>query len=138
MAGEEQVPYEPSQLYEGSMPRENINSNHSFVVFDESDDNAGPSDENSTQSSRTSSLLDRARLGLARFGRLSGMRIPGVSYTALSNSNPSRPHRIGGGIGQDGVFSNMNAKPEASHGPTDPNDRGDDDDLVCFLVKLLT
>ena len=37
---------------------------------------------------------------------------------------------MGGGIHQDGVFSNLNAKPETMRSSVDPHDRGDDDDIV--------
>ncbi|WFD27216.1 hypothetical protein MNAN1_002212 [Malassezia nana] len=37
---------------------------------------------------------------------------------------------MGSGIHQDGVFSNMNAKPERVRESLDPHDRGDNDDLV--------
>lgn len=39
---------------------------------------------------------------------------------------------MGGGINHDGVFSNMNAKPERVRENLDPHDRGDNDDLVCI------
>lgn len=83
------------------------------------------------------SSLDRARHILARFGRLSGMHLPGISYTALDSgsyagSGSGGPRRVGGGINQDGVFSNMNAKPERprSRRAGDEEDRGEDDDLA--------
>lgn len=80
------------------------------------------------------SVLDRIRVGIARFGRLSGMRLPGIKYSSLNgrtchSTASSRP--VGGGINYDGVFSNMNAKPERVRDGLDPHDRGDDDDLVC-------
>lgn len=77
-------------------------------------------------------MLDRALLALARFGRLSGMKLPGIKYSSLrgglNHSGTLRP--MGGGIYQDGVFSNMNAKPERVRESLDPHDRGDNDDLV--------
>ncbi|WFD44080.1 hypothetical protein MPSI1_002745 [Malassezia psittaci] len=81
-------------------------------------------------------MLERVRGPIARFGRMTGMHFPGISYTAVQseNSEASRSRRpMGGGIQQDGVFSNMNAKPERPRrrvDPNDPNDRGDDDDLA--------
>ncbi|KAN0061149.1 hypothetical protein ACQY0O_006884 [Thecaphora frezii] len=86
------------------------------------------------------SRLDRARLALGRFGRIVGMGFPGARYETVQRraSGPGgsdgsrRPRVMGGGIGQDGVFANLNAKPERPRraGPNGPDDRGDDDDLA--------
>ncbi|UTT91919.1 hypothetical protein NDA17_003063 [Ustilago hordei] len=83
------------------------------------------------------SRSDRLRFALGRFGRFVGMGIPGARYSSLSQQDGSRagvhrPRLVGGGIGQDGVFANLSAKPERRRrgqntGTTD--DRGDDDDL---------
>ncbi|EPQ26021.1 uncharacterized protein PFL1_06474 [Pseudozyma flocculosa PF-1] len=87
------------------------------------------------------SRLDRARLALGRFGRVVGMGFPGARYEAVSRngSGPGgaggqsrRPRVMGGGIGQDGVFANLNAKPERPrrNGASGSEDRGEDDDLA--------
>lgn len=78
------------------------------------------------------SAFYRARLALGRFGQLVGMRVPGATYSALgSEDDPVAQTRrrqiIGSGVGQDGVFANLNAKPERRRRD---NDRGEDDDLV--------
>lgn len=104
------------------------------VVFDLGETSA--TEESVPNQYRVSSFLDRARHVVARFGRLTGMHFPGISYSSLRNESDSsnadhRRRPIGGGINQDGVFSNLNAKPEGARRPIDdPNDRGDDDDLA--------
>lgn len=75
------------------------------------------------------------RIALGRFGRLVGMRMPGALYTAVAQDDAAPPARrvVGSGLGQDGVFSNMNAKPERRrrmHNAGIEGDRGQDDDLV--------
>lgn len=110
-----------------------IRSSGGHVVFDMND--SSREDSATPTRHRVASFLDRTRLVLARFGRLTGMHFPGISYTSLQSegdeSISSRSQRpIGGGINQDGVFSNMNAKPDSHRRRTDdPNDRGDNDDL---------
>lgn len=86
-------------------------------------------DENMTRS-------DRLRFALGRFGRFVGMGIPGARYSSLSQqdggSGVHRPRVVGGGIGQDGVFANLSAKPERrrrGQNSAGADDRGDDDDL---------
>lgn len=79
--------------------------------------------------------LSRARLLLGRFGRFVGMRVPGATYASLSTQDDtaqaaSRRRVMGSGINQDGVFANLNAKPERRRRRGDGDDRGDDDDLV--------
>lgn len=87
--------------------------------------------------------LDTVRLALGKFGRFVGMRVPGAFYTSVSqadddgSSHHPRRRVVGSGLGQDGVFSNMNAKPERRR-RRQPNagmegDRGEDDDLVRSL-----
>ena len=78
---------------------------------------------------RAAALFDRARFALGRFGQLVGMRVPGGSYTNIGERR-TLPRHIGGGTIEDGVFSNLNAKPDQSRPNRDPNDRGDDDDLA--------
>lgn len=105
------------------------------------DPSAGPL---SSASARNANFA-KARLLLGRFGRFVGMRVPGAAYSHLAQddgsgnrlgaggpSSSSRPRRVmGGGLGQDGVFGNLNAKPESRRRRRngDPNDRGEDDDL---------
>ena len=72
------------------------------------------------------SVFDRIRQGMARFGRLSGMWLPGIKYTSINgrtdhSRSSSRP--MGGGINHDGVFSNINAKPDRVRESIDPHDR---------------
>ncbi|KAI3477501.1 hypothetical protein L1887_60785 [Cichorium endivia] len=96
--------------------------------------NAGGS---SQDASEHMSRSDRMRFALGRFGRFVGMGIPGARYSSLAQHDGARtgvhrPRVVGGGIGQDGVFANLSAKPERRRrgnnaGGTD--DRGDDDDL---------
>lgn len=90
--------------------------------------------------------LSKVRFLLGRFGRFVGMRVPGATYSTLSqednenNNNQAggsgagaggRRRVMGGGIGQDGVFANLNAKPERRRRVRDgAEDRGEDDDLV--------
>lgn len=104
------------------------------VVFDMSDASPHEDDAGPSQYRGVASVVDRSRHALARFGRLTGMHLPGISYTSLRNEGEGSTSRrpMGGGIIQDGVFSNMNAKPEGrrSRRTDDPNDRGDDDDLA--------
>jgi hypothetical protein len=85
------------------------------------------------------SSITRMRIALGRFGRLVGMRVPGATYSSLNtddDGNAVLPRSsvrgvMGSGIGQDGVFANMNAKPERRRRRgEDGEDRGDDDDLV--------
>lgn len=102
---------------------------------------AGPSSFHATHAANAGGLA-RARLLLGRFGRFVGMRVPGAAYSSLAqddgsggNAGSSRPRRVmGGGLGTDGVFANLNAKPESRRRRAatggDPDDRGDDDDLV--------
>lgn len=84
--------------------------------------------------SGANSTFSRARVLLGRFGRFAGMRVPGAAYSTLAqddgNGNAQRPRRVmGGGLGQDGVFANLNAKPEGRRRRNGNHDRGDDDDL---------
>ncbi|KAJ1026938.1 hypothetical protein NDA16_002231 [Ustilago loliicola] len=87
-------------------------------------------DDNMTRS-------DRLRFALGRFGRFVGMGIPGARYSSLSQQDGGRagvyrPRVVGGGIGQDGVFANLSAKPERrrrGQNSGGAHDRGDDDDL---------
>jgi hypothetical protein len=113
------------------------NDNSSHVVFDH-DDVETVYDHNDRVSYRgAASVLDRVRYILGRFGKLTGMRIPGTAYTSLSSGGrdtSSGSRRMGGGINQDGVFSNLNAKPEAMRTSVDPHDRGDDDDIVRVFL----
>lgn len=93
---------------------------------------------NSFQVSPDVSGMARARLYLGRFGRFVGMRVPGAAYSSLAQAEANgeqitRRRVMGGGLGQDGVFANLNAKPEtrrrrANNGGSD--DRGEDDDLA--------
>lgn len=91
----------------------------------------------STDASEPISRSDRMRFALGRFGRFVGMGIPGARYSSLSTQDGARggvhrPRYVGGGIGQDGVFANLSAKPERRRrGQTGGSgeDRGDDDDL---------
>ncbi|KAJ9479561.1 Metal homeostatis protein BSD2 [Pseudozyma hubeiensis] len=91
----------------------------------------------STDASEHLSRSDRMRFALGRFGSFVGMGIPGARYTSLSSQNGGRagvhrPRVVGGGIGQDGVFANLSAKPERrrrGHNAGGTDDRGDDDDL---------
>lgn len=91
--------------------------------------------------------LSRMRIALGRFGRLVGMRVPGATYSSLNteDENGGRLPRssvrgvVGGGMGQDGVFANMNAKPERRRRRgEDGEDRGDDDDLVSYCSLSLS
>lgn len=119
----------PSQTHETYPPR-----NGGHVVFDMNDTSVA--EESAPTQYHTSSFLDGVRHKIARFGRLTGMHFPGISYSVLRNehdgSSGSRAgRRVGGGINQDGVFSNMNAKPDGPQRVSnDPNDRGEDDDLA--------
>ena len=110
------------------------------VVFDQ-DDPSGSSSLSAQRSrlGRAATMFDRVRMPLARFARLVGMHVPGISYTSLNTTDePAAARRrtralhglFGGGTSQDGVFSNLNAKPDHSRASRDPNDRGDDDDLA--------
>ena len=87
----------------------NSNQNTSHVVFDH-DDLEGGYDHNDRVPYRgAASVLDRVRYILGRFGKLTGMRIPGTAYASLSSGGreaSSGSRRMGGGIHQDGVFSN--------------------------------
>lgn len=118
----------PSQSHVTYPPR-----NEGHVVFDMNDTSV---EEPTPSQYHTSSFLDGVRHKVARFGRLTGMHFPGISYSALRNEHDGMSvsrsgRRIGGGINQDGVFSNMNAKPDGPRRASDdPNDRGDDDDLA--------
>lgn len=97
----------------------------------------GGGDGVSTDASEPVSRSDRVRFALGRFGRFVGMGIPGARYSSLSTQDGGRggvhrPRYIGGGIGQDGVFANLSAKPERrrrGHNGGGTDDRGDDDDL---------
>lgn len=86
--------------------------------------------------STTTTPLSRARVALGRFGRFVGMRVPGATYSTLSGEDESvatqvRRRIVGSGIGQDGVFANLNAKPERRRRRGNgSDDRGDDDDLA--------
>ncbi|WFC99537.1 hypothetical protein MYAM1_002282 [Malassezia yamatoensis] len=107
------------------------------VVFDMSDEDVNVAAEDLHATPHPLWMtLERVRGPIAQFGRMTGMHFPGISYTAVQNhtSMASGSRRtMGGGIQQDGVFSNMNAKPEGPRrrvDPNDPNDRGDDDDLA--------
>ncbi|PKI83935.1 hypothetical protein MVES_001871 [Malassezia vespertilionis] len=83
-----------------------------------------------------SSVADRFRFGLAKFAHKVGMKIPGLAYSALpgrgGNRDRTQMRTLGGGIQQDGVFSNMNAKPERQRRANsgDPDDLGEDDDIA--------
>ena len=91
----------------------------------------------SADASQHLSRSDRLRFALGRFGRFVGMGIPGARYTSLSTQDGARggihrPRVVGGGIGQDGVFANLSAKPERRRrglNAATNDDRGDDDDL---------
>ncbi|CBQ73455.1 related to BSD2-metal homeostasis protein [Sporisorium reilianum SRZ2] len=91
----------------------------------------------SADASQHLSRTDRLRFALGRFGRFVGMGIPGARYPSLSQQDRARagvhrPRVVGGGIGQDGVFANLSAKPERrrrGHNARGTDDRGDDDDL---------
>jgi hypothetical protein len=74
-------------------------------------------------------MIDRMRLALGNFSNIVGMRIPGALYTTVSREQVL-PTRVGGGTVEDGVFSNLNAKPDRPRVDRDPNDRGDDDDIA--------
>lgn len=80
--------------------------------------------------------ISRLRYALGRFGRFVGMRVPGATYTSLHGeedhpANASRRRVMGSGIGQDGVFANLNAKPERRRRRGENGeDRGEDDDLA--------
>lgn len=84
----------------------------------------------------SSSSISRLRYALGRFGRFVGMRVPGATYTSLHGeedhpANASRRRVMGSGIGQDGVFANLNAKPERRRRRGENGeDRGEDDDLA--------
>lgn len=113
------------------------NDNSSHVVFDHDDVEAGNDPDNRVSFRGAASVLDRVRYILGRFGKLTGMRIPGTAYASLGSENQdttSGTRRMGGGINQDGVFSNLNAKPEAMRTSVDPHDRGDDDDIVRVFL----
>ena len=116
-----------------SMNGENGDANGSSVLFDHEDIEGVGEFSRNTPYRRVASILDRARLILARFGRLSGMRLPGITYSSMQSETASSrhtTHTMGGGMSQDGVFSNLNAKPETRRSAVDPHDRGDDDDLA--------
>lgn len=89
--------------------------------------------------------ISRMRIALGRFGRLVGMRVPGATYSSVSteDENGGRLPRssvrgvMGGGMSQDGVFANMNAKPERRQRGENGEDRGDDDDLVSSVSPIL-
>lgn len=80
--------------------------------------------------------LATARRYLGRFGRFVGMRVPGAAYSSLSQadgSTGSTSRRVVGGGAINGVFANLNAKPEGRRrrrNTGDPDDRGEDDDLA--------
>lgn len=84
----------------------------------------------------TMSSMSRVRLALGRFGRFVGMRVPGATYSSLNDEdehsvNATRRRIMGSGIGQDGVFANLNAKPERRRRRGENGeDLGEDDDLV--------
>lgn len=90
-----------------------------------------------TNAAEHMSRSDRMRFALGRFGRFVGMGIPGARYSSLSQqadgrAGVHRPRVVGGGIGQDGVFANLSAKPERrrrGQNSGSADDRGDDDDL---------
>ncbi|SPO23850.1 related to BSD2 - metal homeostasis protein [Ustilago trichophora] len=98
---------------------------------------SGGSGGTSTDASQHMSRSDRMRFALGRFGRFVGMGIPGARYSSLSQQDGGRagvhrPRVVGGGIGQDGVFANLSAKPERrrrGQNSGGADDRGDDDDL---------
>ncbi|PWN23751.1 hypothetical protein BCV69DRAFT_8950 [Microstroma glucosiphilum] len=100
--------------------------------------NSSAPSSSSFQASSDASGMARARLYLGRFGRFVGMRVPGAAYSSLAQAEANgeqNPRRrvMGGGLGQDGVFANLNAKPEtrrrrANNGGSE--DRGEDDDLA--------
>ncbi len=120
---------------------------HTAEGSDDAGGDAGPEEP-------TSGLV-RARVMLGRFGRFVGMRVPGAMYSTLSQHDQDgaagggggaggqrRRRVVGGGLGQDGVFGNLNAKPDRrrrrreadSQNGTD--DRGEDDDLVSGRLLL--
>lgn len=112
------------------------------AVFDATEDVADD-DRGETQPrlQLASRLGDRTRVSVARFANLVGMRIPGVTYTSLGGAMPessqsaarrarSMQRSVGGGTNDDGVFSNLNAKPDQRGGRREENDRGEDDDLA--------
>jgi hypothetical protein len=90
------------------------------------------------QNAESASSVSRLRFALGRFGRLVGMRVPGATYSSLngeddSNTSAIRRRIVGSGLGQDGVFANLNAKPERRRRRSG-DDRGDDDDLVDDIL----
>ncbi|WFD33199.1 hypothetical protein MCUN1_000012 [Malassezia cuniculi] len=116
----------------GDSPRTSTTGRHddsSAVVFDiEAAD--GPSTQHQQpRLQRAAAVADRARFAVGRFAQLVGMRIPSARYTSIGERR-TLPRRVGGGTIEDGVFSNLNAKPDQSRANRDPNDRGDDDDLA--------
>lgn len=80
--------------------------------------------------------ISRFRYALGRFGRFVGMRVPGATYSSLHGeedhpANANRRRVMGSGINQDGVFANLNAKPERRRRRGENGeDRGEDDDLA--------
>ena len=100
------------------------------------------------------STVSRARMILGRFGRFVGMRVPGATYNTLSQNDQDGPGAngaggaqqrrrvMGGGLGQDGVFGNISAKPDRRRrrrqegDEVNQTDRGDDDDLVSGLCYV--
>ncbi|TKY88522.1 hypothetical protein EX895_002510 [Sporisorium graminicola] len=119
-----------------SASRSNVHRN-GYSSLPTSSSGAAGSASVSADASQHLSRSDRLRFALGRFGRFVGMGIPGARYTTLSQQDGARtgvhrPRVVGGGIGQDGVFANLSAKPERrrrGHNTGGTDDRGEDDDL---------
>ncbi|CAO1630100.1 unnamed protein product [Sympodiomycopsis kandeliae] len=127
---------------------QNSAASSSRIGLDSTSGNAAGSSMRATglgpNASTNARVFAKARTMLGRFGRFVGMRVPGAAYSTLNqddgsgNGSANRPRRVmGGGLGQDGVFGNLNAKPESRRRRArngDPNDRGEDDDLVDDIL----
>lgn len=115
----------------------NDEAGSSTLAYEE--DALGPaSASQSSGAASGSAALARSRLLLGHFGRFVGMRLPGASYSSVATDDGTATSRrsrrvMGGGMGQDGVFGNLNAKPDGrrrrNRGSGDPDDRGEDDDI---------
>lgn len=117
---------DPHQYNNSSYERNDAGSS---VVFDvESAENDGARYPQ-PRFQRAAAVIDRIRLALGNFGNIVGMRIPGTLYSTVGREQ-ALPTRVGGGTVEDGVFSNLNAKPDRPRVDRDPNDRGDDDDIA--------
>lgn len=154
----------PSYFSSTSNNHSRPNPSSRTVVFDSNEEDENP-DQSISESSRFVQQTDRessssphgdeqnnlskVRFLLGRFGRFVGMRVPGATYSTLSqedgngnrsaNGNGRRRGVMGGGTIQDGVFANLNAKPERrrrTRAADGAEDRGEDDDLVSSLGKV--